>query len=114
MCVEVHSCCFTGEECGPTNIVITTSPPGPVSSGTNLTLYCSADDPTQLVLTFLWLKDGTLITGEVSPNLTLTEVGPTDGGNYTCQVSNEKGQGEASVTVEVLGKWLGGGVNMVT
>ena len=104
MYAEVHSCCFTGDECGPTNVVITTSSPGPVSSGTDLTLYCSADDPTQSVLTFLWLKDGTLITGGVSPNLTLTEVGPTDGGNYTCQVSNKVGQ--ASVTVEVLGKWL--------
>ena len=106
MCVEVHSCCFTGEECGPTNVVITANPPGPVSSGTDLTLECSADDPTQSGLTFQWLKNGALISGEVSPNLTLTDVGPTDGGNYTCQVSNRVGQGEAGVTVDVLGKWL--------
>ena len=90
-------------ECGPANVTVTASPTGPVSIGTDLTLECSA---TGSGLTYQWLKNGTLISGELSPTLMVTVTGPEDGGTYTCRVSNRVGQGEASVTVEVIGEWL--------
>ena len=112
--LEVHSCCSTGRECGPTNVTIAANPTGPVSSGTDLTLLCSAQDPTQSGLAYQWLKNGTLISGEVSNTLMLTKVAPNDGGTYTCRVSNRVRQGEANITVEVTGKRLSGNVAMAT
>ena len=82
------------------------SPTGPVSIGTVLTLQCSAEDPTGSDLTYQWLRKGTLISGEVSPTLMVTVTGPQEGGTYTCRVRNRVGQGEANVTVEVIGEWL--------
>ena len=93
-------------ECGPANVTVTASPTGPVSIGTDLTFQCSAEDPTGSGLTYQWLKNGTLISGEFSPTLMVTVTGPEEGGTYTCRVSNRVGQGEASVTVEVIGEWL--------
>ena len=93
-------------ECGPTNVTVTASPTGPVSIGTDLTLQCLAEDPTGSGLTYQWLKNGTLISGELSPTFMVTVMGPQVGGIYTCRVSNRVGQGEASVTVEVIGEWL--------
>ena len=95
-----------GVECGPANVTVTASPTGPVSIGTVLTLQCSAEDPTVSGLTYQWLKNDTLISGELSPTLMVTVMGPKEGGTYTCRVSNRVGQGEASVTVEVIGEWL--------
>ena len=93
-------------ECGPANVTVTASPTGPVSFGTDLTLQCLAEDPTGSGLTYQWLKNGTLISGEVSPTLMVTVMGPEEGGTYTCPVSNRVGQGEASITVEVIGEAL--------
>ena len=87
-------------------MTVTASPTGPVSIGTDLTLQCSAEDPTGSGLTYQWLKNGTLISGEPSPTLMVTVMGPKEGGIYTCRVSNRVGQGEASVTVEVIGELL--------
>ena len=87
-------------------MTVTVSPTGPVSIGTDLTLECSAEDPTASGLAYQWLRKGTLISGEVSPTLMLTVMGPQEGGPYTCRVRNRVGQGEASVTVEVIGEAL--------
>ena len=35
----------------------------------------------------------------------VTVMGAEEGGTYTCRVNNRVGQGEASVTVEVIGEW---------
>ena len=96
------------------NVTMTTSPPDPVSIGTNLTLQCSVDDPTEPSLTYEWLMNGTQISGESSPTLMLGVAGPEDGGTYTCRVSNRAGQGEANVIVEVIGEWLTIASTMVT
>lgn len=90
--------------CGPANVAVTASLTGPVSNGTNLTLQCSADDPTESGLTYKWLHNGYQIRGEFSSTLMLSVTGLEEGGTYTCNVSNRVGQGEAIVTVEVIGK----------
>ncbi|KAI0222648.1 hypothetical protein LSAT2_026088 [Lamellibrachia satsuma] len=41
-----------------------------------------------------------------NPSLTINPVMRTDGGQYTCQLSNEVGQGYKSVTLEVLSSWF--------
>ena len=58
--------------------------------------------------------NGTQISGEFSPTLMLGVMGLKDGGTYTCRVSNRAGQGEANVTVEVIGEWLTVASTMVT
>ena len=93
-------------ECGPANVTVTHSPTGPVSIGTDLTLQCSAEDPTGSGLTYQWLRKGTLISGELSPTLMVTVMEPEEEGTYTCRVRNRVGQGEASVTVKVIGEAL--------
>ncbi len=87
-------------------MTVTVSPTGPVSIGTDLTLECSAEDPTASGLTYQWLRNGTLISGELSPTLMVTVMGPQEGGTYTCRVRNRVGQGEANVTVEMIGEAL--------
>ena len=91
-------------ECGPANVSVRASPTGPVSIGTDLTLQCSAEDPTASGLTYQWLRKGTLISGELSPTLMVTVMGPQEGGTYTCRVRNRVGQ--ASVTVDMISEWL--------
>ena len=87
----------SGEECGPATVTVTASPTGPVSIGTDLTLQCSAEDPTASGLAYQWLRKGTLISGELSPTLMVTVKGPQEGGTYTCRVRNRVEQGEANV-----------------
>lgn len=96
-----------GLVCDPANVAVTASPIGPVSTGMNVTLNCSADDPTGSDLTYVWLRNGVRIHQVISPILTLIRVGPEDGGTYTCRVSNRVGLRVASATVEVIGKVVG-------
>ena len=90
--------------CGPANVTVTASPTGPVSIGTDLTLECSAEDPTGSGLTYQWLKNDTLISGELSSTLMVTVTGPEEGGTYTCRVKNRMGKIKTSVKVKVIGK----------
>ena len=40
---------------------------------------------------YQWYKDGVLLTGQISPNLVIREVAPSDRGYYQCTISNDQG-----------------------
>ena len=95
---------FAGVECGPSNVFVTRSPIGPIEHGENLTLTCSAHDPTRSGLIYQWFKDGNVIPGKSLPTLMLSEVGLNNEGVYTCRVSNRVGEGKANDSILVIGE----------
>ena len=74
----------------------------------NMTLLYDPNEPTALNCiasggpnnTFMWYLDGELIN-ETSNTLVLSEV---EGGEYTCQVSNDAGSENASIIL--IGKYM--------
>ena len=86
------------EDCAPTEVAVTTNPSCPVSSGTALTLQCSAVDPTKSGLSYQWLLNGQLLPRETAPTLVRRSV-VKNAEVYTCQVSNRVGLRTANVTV---------------
>ena len=52
--------------------------------------------------TYQWLTNDSYIDGEVSENLTLSNVTALSGGEYTCLVSNEAGNDNASTFVFIF------------
>ena len=40
---------------------------------------------------YQWYKDGVLLTGQISPNLVIREVAPSDRGYFQCTISNDEG-----------------------
>lgn len=51
--------------------------------------------------TIVWSKDGEDIDGESEPQIIITNVSSSDGGLYTCTVSNNAGSGNASTSLLV-------------
>ena len=67
------------------------------SQGANVTLVCTAmGGPDN---SFQWFFRGSSLSGQTSSNLTLLSVSATDGGAYTCVVSNLAGDNNATTTV---------------
>ncbi|XP_072571992.1 cell adhesion molecule CEACAM8-like [Paramormyrops kingsleyae] len=71
---------------GPDTVAVTVSPPGPIfTSGTSLTLSCSAESrpPAQ----FQWALNDTLLN-EMGDQLLLTNIKESQSGNYVCWAHN--------------------------
>ncbi len=67
------------------------------SQGANVTLTCTAmGGPDN---TFQWLQNDMVIQSETTPTLTLTNVVATNGGAYTCMVTNTAGTSNATTSV---------------
>ena len=78
-----------------------------VATGTTVNLTVSA---TGSGLSYQWLKDNVDIAGATGPQLTLTNVQSTDGGEYRVIVSNTSGTAHANparLTVITPGAWGG-------
>ena len=67
--------------------------------GDNVTLTCSARGGPQNV--FQWQTNGTDLPGENQTTLQLTDIDATDGGEYTCVVSNGAGNDSISTTLYI-------------
>ena len=65
----------------------------------NVTLNCSAQGGPDN--TYQWQRNGTDLDSETMQTLTLTQINATDGGEYTCVVSNAAGSGSASTLLNV-------------
>jgi len=65
----------------------------------NVTLNCSAQGGPDN--TYQWQQNGTDLDNETMQALTLTQISATDGGEYTCVVSNAAGSGSATTLLIV-------------
>lgn len=72
--------------------IITDQSPASVSvnSGQKLELFVTVKSTTD-ILTYEWSKDGAVLANQTSPMLVIDPVADTDGGTYTCKVSNDCG-----------------------
>jgi hypothetical protein len=68
--------------------------------GANVTMAVtvSGSDP----LSFVWRKDGNVMSGQTGPSISLNSLTADDGGAYTVEVSNPVGKDTASITVTML------------
>ena len=71
------------------------------SSGDDLLVNCSTSQGGP-ALTYQWLFNGQFLPDEVDPSLTRDAVNASDGGPYTCIVSNAAGNDSSSTTVHIL------------
>ena len=67
--------------------------------GDNVTFTCSARGGPENV--FKWQKNGADLPGENQTTLQLTDIDATDGGEYTCVVSNAAGNDSANLTLYI-------------
>ena len=73
--------------------------------GNGLNLMCEASGGNPSEYTFVWLKDGEELDGEMSANLKIMSLKRTDLGEYVCRASNIYGDKESeSVAVNILCK----------
>ena len=74
------------------------------SQGEQLQLNCSSEGGPQLEYT--WTFSGGMITNATSNILTIDNVTTSNGGNYTCNVTNNAGYNTSTVTVYSELLWL--------
>ncbi len=72
-----------------------------VASGSPANLTVSATSASTTPLTYLWLKDGTIIPGETNPSCCTAPVTAT--ANYTGRIINSCGQAESTARITVCG-----------
>ena len=83
----------------PGGLIVAADPPGVLSLGNNVTFTCTAQGgPNNM---FQWQKDGQELFGESQSTLTLTTVNATDGGLYTCAVTNAAGNDSSDITLNI-------------
>ncbi|KAM4750106.1 sialoadhesin-like [Anableps anableps] len=79
---------------------VTVTPSGEIMEGSSVTLTCSSD--ANPAANYTWYKEG-----EESPkasvlNFTITNIMVQDGGNYSCEAQNSRGNSNATITVTVV------------
>ena len=68
--------------------------------GDNVTFNCSTQSgPNNM---FQWFKNGSVLDGETSSLLTVTDISVEDGSEYSCLVSNAAGNGSAMASLFVI------------
>ena len=79
--------------------LVTVTPPIMVlaNQSDSVTLSCSSEGGPGN--TFQWSHDGTDLQGETDPVLQLSNLTATDGGRYTCTVTNPASKGRNSTNV---------------
>ena len=83
----------------PGELLVEVTPSNILSRGDNVTLTCSArGGPDNM---FQWQKNGADLSGENQTTLQLTDIDATDGGEYTCVVSNAAGNDSTNVTLYI-------------
>ena len=83
----------------PGELMIGVTPSNILSREDNVTLTCSARGGPDNV--FQWQKNGADLPGENQTTLQLTDIDATDGGEYTCVVSNAGGYERTNTTLYI-------------
>lgn len=68
-------------------------------SGDSVTLTCTAQGGSGNIVQ--WLRNGDMLPDETALTINLLSINASQGGVYTCNVSNIAGSGSASVTVNI-------------
>ena len=79
----------------PTTTVATTIPPltvrivssgGTLSAGQNHVLTCEASGGEFMLYTYMWLKDGSVVSGQTSSTYSFSPLVVVHSGQYSCRV----------------------------
>ena len=60
---------------------------GTLTEGQNYLLTCEASGGGSMAYTYMWLKDGSVVSGQTSSTYSFSPLEKTDFGQYKCQVS---------------------------
>ena len=60
---------------------------GTLSAGQNHTLTCTASGGGSMAYTYMWLKDGSVVSGQTSSTYSFSPLLAVHSGRYSCQVS---------------------------
>ena len=67
------------------NVTLTGSG-GTLTEGQNHMLTCTASGGGSMAYTYMWLKDGSLVSGQTSPTYSFSPLEKADSGRYSCRV----------------------------
>ena len=67
------------------NVTLTGSG-GTPTEGQNYMLTCEASGGGSMAYTYMWLKDGSVVSGQTSSTYSFSPLRVTDSGGYSCQV----------------------------
>ena len=67
------------------NVVLTGSG-GTLTEGQNHTLTCEASGGGSMAYTYMWLRNGSVVSGQTSSTYSFSPLRVTDSGRYSCRV----------------------------
>ena len=59
---------------------------GTLTEGQNHMLTCTASGGGSMTYTYIWLKDGSVVSGQTSSTYSFSPLRVTDSGRYSCRV----------------------------
>ena len=68
------------------NVTLTGSG-GTITAGQNHVLACTASGGGSMAYTYMWLKDGSIVSGQTSPTYSFSPLLIVHSGQYSCRVS---------------------------
>ena len=68
------------------NVMLTGSE-GTLTEGQNHMFTCTASGGGSMAYTYMWLKNGSVVSGQTSSTYSFSPLRVTDSGQYMCQVS---------------------------
>ena len=71
---------------------------GTVTEGQNYVLTCTASGGGSMAYTYVWLRDGSVVSNQTSSTYSFSPLRVTDSGRYNCRVS----VGSRNMTSEVV------------
>ena len=85
--------------------VTVTGGSGTLTAGQNHLLTCTASGGDSMAYTYMWLKDGSLVSGQTSSTYSFSPLRVTDSGEYNCRVSlGSSNMTSGAVTITVVGE----------
>ena len=89
----------------PLNVMLNGSGSTP-TKGQNYTLTCTTSGGGSMAYTYMWLKDGTVVSGQTSSTYSFFPLNVTDPGRYNCRVrvGSTTMNTSREVTITVVGE----------